>query len=167
MNFDLINRGGALFVDDMLYEGYPEIAQARALLQQRGIRPACGAPFMFLFVGYDGQYYLCCSDWKKEAPLGSVFDTSFITVTQKKLEHVLSRQPVCKKCNLDPLNELTGVFRQINAGNEHEPAREEMIESIALRSGFVDGMVRDFTAAGAGAPGDSERPRKRIPVIAR
>ena len=37
----------------------------------------CGAPFVFLFVGYNGQYYLCCSDWKKEVPLGSVFDKSF------------------------------------------------------------------------------------------
>ena len=45
----------------------------------------CGAPFGYLFIGYDGQYYLCCSDWKKETPMGSVFDESFLSVTEKKL----------------------------------------------------------------------------------
>jgi hypothetical protein len=50
----------------------------------------CGAPFAYLFIGYDGQYYLCCSDWKKETPMGSVFDESFHSVTAKKLAYLQS-----------------------------------------------------------------------------
>ncbi len=167
MYFDLINRGGALFVDDMLYQGYPETAQARELLRQRGIRPACAAPFVFLFVGYNGQYYLCCSDWKKEAPLGSVFDTSFVEITKRKFDHVASREPVCKKCNLDPINELTGVLRQIKSGSEPDRTRDELLESIATRSKFVDGVVAELAAAEANSPKSVERPRVTIPIVAR
>jgi MoaA/NifB/PqqE/SkfB family radical SAM enzyme len=116
MRFDLINRGGALFVDDMQYEQFPEITEAREMLTTDAGVAVCGYPFMFLFIGYDGQYYLCCSDWKKEAPLGSVFDVSFTSIIGAKLEHVISREPVCKTCNLDPVNHLTGVVRARNAG---------------------------------------------------
>ena len=83
--YEIMNRGGALFVDHMQFESYPELAEARALLEPRGGTPLCGAPFGYLFIGYDGQYYLCCSDWKKETPMGSVFDESFQSVTAKKL----------------------------------------------------------------------------------
>ena len=48
---------------------------------------------MFLFIGYDGQYYLDSSDWKKEVPLGSVFDVSFVDTLLPKLARVRSRDP--------------------------------------------------------------------------
>ena len=83
-----MNRGGALFVDHMQFEAYPELAEARALRRAARRDPLCGAPFGYLFIGYDGQYYLCCSDWKKETPMGSVFDESFHSVTAKKLAYV-------------------------------------------------------------------------------
>ena len=106
-----MNRGGSLFVDHMQYEHYPELAEARASLAAAVGTPLCGAPFGYLFVGYDGQYYLCCSDWEKQAPLGSVFDKSFVDVAQAKLDLVVSRDPVCRTCNLDPINRLTEELR--------------------------------------------------------
>ncbi len=106
-----MNRGGALFVDHMQYEQYPQLTEARELLQANGIQPVCPTPFSSLFVGYDGQYYLCCSDWKKEVPLGSVADVSFADVVLAKLAHSRDRGLVCKTCNLDPLNRLVEVMR--------------------------------------------------------
>ena len=88
-----MNRGGSLFVDHMQYEHYPELAEAGAWLAAAVGRPVCGAPFGYLFVGYDGQYYLCCSDWEKQAPLGSVFDKSFVDVAQAKLDLVVVARP--------------------------------------------------------------------------
>ncbi|MGZ4729266.1 MAG: radical SAM/SPASM domain-containing protein, partial [Acidimicrobiales bacterium] len=115
-SFNLMNRGGALFVDAMQYESLPEMAEAtEALTTERGLA-LCHAPFVYLFIGYDGQYYLCCSDWTKEAPLGSVFDKSFLDVTAQKLQHLISREPVCRTCNLDPVNRLTGELHALKAG---------------------------------------------------
>jgi hypothetical protein len=57
-----MNRGGALFVDDMQFEASPHIASAKTLLADKGGHALCAAPFAFIFVGYDGNYYLCCSD---------------------------------------------------------------------------------------------------------
>ena len=88
MSYGVMNRGGSLFVDHMQYEQYPELAEARERLFQAVQTPLCGAPFGYLFVGYDGQYYLCCSDWEKQAPLGSVFDESFVSVIGAKLAHL-------------------------------------------------------------------------------
>ena len=59
-----MNRGGSLFVDHMQYGDYPELAEARSA-RRRG--HPLWHPSDTLFVGYDGQYYLCCSDWEKQA----------------------------------------------------------------------------------------------------
>ena len=129
LQFEIMNRGGALFVDDMQYDAMPERAEALRLLEERGIQPFCVVPFIFLFVGYDGQYYLCCSDWKKEVPLGSVFDHSFHDVVAKKFEHTASRNPICKSCNHDPLNRLTEALHY--AGGVPDDNFERMMDATA------------------------------------
>ena len=133
-SYSVINRGGALFVEHMQFEQYQEMVQARAELMQGGAQPLCGAPWGFLFVGYDGNYYLCCSDWRKQASLGSVFDCSFLQITRKKLEMVVSREPVCKTCNHDPINMLTEELRAYNAGEvsaEHVAQLRDSLNAVS------------------------------------
>src|SRR6185436_14878780 len=103
----------------------------------------CQAPFSLLFVGYDGQYYLCCSDWKKEAPLGSVFEASFVDIAGAKLAHVSGREPVCKSCNHDPLNRVTEEMRLIGAGQADQAALDAVLADV-LES---DTVVRQFVTA--------------------
>jgi len=156
--FDLINRGGALFVDHMQYQDYEEQAAAKALLAEGRDAPVvCQAPFSLLFVGYDGQYYLCCSDWKKEAPLGSVFEKSFVDVAGAKLSHVSGREPVCKSCNHDPLNRVTEELRLISRGEADQAALQGVLDDV-LES---DGVVREFVAA-TGTDPASVRPRRPL-----
>ena len=138
--FSVMNRGGSLFVDEMQYANHPERAEVLALLDARGVRPACPVPFIFLFVGYDGQYYLCCSDWKKEVPLGSVYDTSFAAVAAAKLEHVSSGEPICKTCNHDPINQLTDALRASD-GCGSSTIGQLVDEAVA-----TDTAVRDLTS---------------------
>ena len=123
MEYEIMNRGGALFVDHMQFDEYPQLTEAREMLSARGVEAVCPTPFAYLFIGYDGQYYLCCSDWKKEAPLGSVADTSFADVMVAKLTHARTRQPVCKTCNLDPLNKLTEALRARDAAGGRRARR--------------------------------------------
>ncbi len=143
MPFDIMNRGGALFVDEMQYDAFAERSEAMALLQERDVLPVCSVPFTLLFIGYDGQYYLCCSDWKKEVGLGSVFDTSFAAITAAKMQHVSTGEPICKACNHDPVNRLTDAIRTANETGTRDDG--------ALRL-LVDGIVdQDASARGAAA----------------
>lgn len=163
MVFDIINRGGALFVDEMQYAAFPETAQARSMLQERGIEPFCAAPFIFLFVGYDGNYYLCCSDWTKEAPLGTVFDESFESVVRRKLDHVVTREPVCKNCNHDPVNRLTDELRSVNAGESDQESLETLITEMGVNSASMRKTLDQIDRIAP--PGDSAPIRRRIPVL--
>lgn len=162
MVFDVINRGGALFVDHMQYSQYPEMEEARRLLTADGVAPICGAPFISLFVGYDGLYYLCCSDWKKEVPMGHVDDVSFLQVTREKLHHVTSRTSVCKTCNLDPINRLTDELRAIEDGQSDEATRDVLIESmVGVSRELGQGVDRLLARPDAEHPNP---PRRLIPV---
>ena len=135
--YEIINRGGALFVDHMQFEQLPELAEARAILADGGTQPLCGAPFGYLFVGYDGNYYLCCSDWRKEVPLGSVFERSFSDTVGDKLRHVVSRAPICRTCNLDPINRLTEELQAIGQGQSGPAEREALVAEMAEHSTMV------------------------------
>jgi len=161
IQFDIINRGGALFVDHMQYETYSQIDEARALFDEHGLKPGCAAPFLFLFVGYDGNYYLCCSDWKKEAPVGTVFDHSFHAVTKAKIDHVLSREPVCKTCNLDSLNKLTEVLRAIETGEADPSERDEIIKDLKGPSSVISAAEQQVAA---GDPSEWAPAKRRRPI---
>jgi MoaA/NifB/PqqE/SkfB family radical SAM enzyme len=163
ITYEVMNRGGSLFVEHMQYAAYPEQARARAELEREG-GALCAAPFLYLFVGYDGQYYLCCADWEKQAPLGSIFDKSFVDVVGQKIAHLRSREPVCKTCNLDPLNKLTAEIRAEAAGQLPPGATEHLLHALrretALARLAADALGHPIDAA------DLRKARRYIPVAA-
>lgn len=132
--YELINRGGALVVDHMHFEQYPELVAAEAMLAEQEPDPLCIAPWLYLFIGYDGRYYLCCSDWRKQAPLGSVFDRSFDDLVLEKLQHVRSRHPVCRTCSYDPLNRLVATLRPGSTKSSAPVVASVLAESELARS---------------------------------
>jgi MoaA/NifB/PqqE/SkfB family radical SAM enzyme len=144
---ELINRGGSLLVDGMQFANHPYLKRANELLRDRGISPICGVAFRFLFVGYDGQYYLCSSDWEKKAPLGNVFDESFASVTMDKLQHVATREPICRTCCHDPVNRLAESLRTIAEGDEDSPmTRQALVESVAASDSQVRAIAEEFVS---------------------
>jgi len=166
MEYEIMNRGGALFVDHMQFEEYPQLAEARQLLDAHGIEAICPTPFAYLFIGYDGQYYLCCSDWKKEVPLGSVADTSFADIMLAKLEHTRNRELVCKTCNLDPLNKLVETLRARDAYEPDAPDVDQMIEKLRGFSEFAFDEIEALTGQPAPPPGNGAPKRRTIPITA-
>lgn len=140
LDFEVINRGGALFVDSMQFESYPERQQAEQLLAREGSMPYCPAPFVYLFIGWDGQYYLCCSDWKKDVPLGSVMDCSLMSVIDRKMQHVTCREPICKQCNHDPLNLMTAELRAQAAGETSD------VDGVLAKIRNENKLVREMLA---------------------
>lgn len=134
MKYDVINRGGALFVDHMQYEKFAERQAANLLMEKSGRKWICPVPYLSIFIGYDGLYYLCCSDWKKEAPMASVFEASILAISAQKLHHVTSREPVCKSCNHDPLNAVVDQIRAVNAGDSSQEKLDEMVDVFTRES---------------------------------
>ncbi len=157
-SFSLINRGGALEVDHMQFDGLPQRAQAREMLEADGRPALCAWPFMSMVVGYDGHYYLCCSDWRKQVSLGTVADTGFVDILEEKVEQALSRAALCGTCNLDPVNAVALEIRARDEGRtdginpqwlaaslrNDAQAVAEMID--AMRPGTVDSALESIRA---------------------
>lgn len=163
--FEIMNRGGSLFVDHMQYESFPEQAAAQRLLRDGDATPLCGAPFAYLFVGYDSNYYLCCSDWEKKAPVGSIFDDSFMDVAGAKLRHIADRQTVCRSCNLDPINKLTEVLQAEAAGTMTRAEVDAMVTSLRDGSQAIHDALEKLQP-GVTSVLDEVTPRRRlIPVV--
>jgi MoaA/NifB/PqqE/SkfB family radical SAM enzyme len=154
LQFDIMNRGGALFVDQMQYADYAERKEAAQLFEARGAMPVCSVPFTLLFIGYDGQYYLCCSDWKKDVPLGSVFDTTFEAIVGAKLGHVSTGEPICKSCNHDPLNRLTDALRTASETGHRKPI-DRLIDDI---------VENDATARAVAGKLEAIAPQYHVPA---
>ncbi|MGI9601510.1 MAG: radical SAM/SPASM domain-containing protein [Acidimicrobiales bacterium] len=164
MGFDIINRGGALFVDEMQYADYPELDEARAMLTDDGGEANCVIPFIYPFIGYDGIYYLCCSDWKKEAPMGDVFERSLADVLHDKYDFVNSRRPVCITCNHDPTNALTDELRAIGNGVIDDSDLDSFVANLKTQS---EAVVRcRQTALDVFGPPQKPAGRRSIPVSA-
>jgi len=141
MSYEVINRGGALHVDGMRFGRMPEIALARSRMQDHHLTPRCGVPFEHPFIGYDGQYYLCNSDWRKQTPLGSVFDHTFLDVMRAKLDLVESRQPVCTFCSHDPLNGLAHALQDLAAGAATGAETDARFDAALDKARWVDDHV--------------------------
>jgi MoaA/NifB/PqqE/SkfB family radical SAM enzyme len=158
--FDVMNRGGALFVDEMQYDKIPQHAEAAERLEALPRHPVCSAPFLLLFIGYDGNYYLCCSDWKKEVPLGTVFDASLASIMSAKLEHATTRMPICKACNHDPVNRLTDKLRGVAEGTDH--GRVSVEQFVGEMTGASDIAREIADELSTFAPATTRR--RRIPL---
>jgi MoaA/NifB/PqqE/SkfB family radical SAM enzyme len=145
---DLINRGGSLSIDGAQLILHPHLGAARTLAREGGITPVCGVPFRFLFVGYDGNYYLCSSDWEKRVPLGSVFDQSFSAAMKEKLERVASREPICRSCTHDPLNRMAESLRALaEDGADGPAARVALLRSATAEEHTVRVVAESFLHA--------------------
>jgi MoaA/NifB/PqqE/SkfB family radical SAM enzyme len=163
ISYGIINRGGALEIDHADFERSAEIVTAREMFAAlEGPAPVCAAPFLYMFVGYDGQYYLCCSDWRKQVPLGSVHDETFLSVVADKLRHVTERTEVCRRCNLDPLNRLTEQLRAVQAGGSTDAETAALMAELdGARRPVADLVERMRTLAEQAPPPGG---RRRIPV---
>ncbi|MCC5954147.1 MAG: radical SAM protein [Acidimicrobiia bacterium] len=143
MPFPLVNRAGSLAVEQQseAWVGHRDLA--RKMLERSGSRTGCCVPFLYPFIGYDGHYYLCSSDWRKEVSLGTVFDRSLVDILDDKAAHVCSRTAICEGCTHDPANRLAlSIARADVTDRVDVVARESSDMRTALDHywGCVDAM---------------------------
>ena len=126
--FDQINRGGAL---DMGYdfvnnEGFCE--EAEAILAENKIDYFCLAPYFFNFIGWDGNYYMCCHDYRKILPLGSVFEYSIEEIDSIKKQSLEKKASICKNCDISTTNKIRDILFRMK---KNETTQSELDEKIA------------------------------------
>jgi hypothetical protein len=63
-------------------------------------------PFFYLFIGRDGYYCLCSSDWRKDVQLGHVLTHSVHDTLVGRERAVKLRNPICHQCTIDPINKF-------------------------------------------------------------
>ncbi len=164
-NSPMLNRAGTLDVAGMDYDTYPERPLAEAMFERLGIQPVCAAAFAFPFIGYDGNYYLCSSDWEKQVAVGNVFEDSFLSILRTKLAHVESRAPICQACCHDPINHMTTAIRAKALGDPHAEDVRVLAAIFAARTRATYELVAAADAhIDALTPASSYR-RERIPVM--
>jgi MoaA/NifB/PqqE/SkfB family radical SAM enzyme len=107
----MLNRARAIEHEAMNFHDHPMEAAARSLFGQRP--PGCYAPVQCLVIGYDGNFYLCNSDWRKEEAAGSVFDISILESIRIRVRTAQNREhSICHSCNHDPLNQVSRLLAQ-------------------------------------------------------
>lgn len=139
----MLNRAGAIVHDALNFEHHP----MEALARQRfgGTVPACYAPIQCLSIGYDGIFYLCNSDWRKEEPAGSVFDISVLESIRIKLARAKDREhSICRRCNHDPLNQVTRLL----AADADTALIGNCVDVLSQRGLSADEFLRRAVASG-------------------
>lgn len=133
------NRGGYAeqYCQDALNTRYEK--EALQILKENKMSHLCAVPYIFVIVGWDGQYYLCCHDWKKRYPMGSVFDLSIQSVEAKKLATTRDRTS-CKNCTADPINQI----RLALIDRENNPSATDPLQETLDRIGSTQRLMHDY-----------------------
>ena len=149
------NRGGALD-GDQLAIGSPRARRvADELLGPIGERPRCATPFVFMFIGYDGRYYLCSSDWRRQAPCGDVASTSIREAAELRLAHLAVRTAPCSGCNFDPGNQVEVAWRTSGTEAARERAATLHGQWAAVEARLADMEITSPPAGVVGGRRDS------------
>lgn len=106
MPFSLVNRAGSLAPGDGDDAWHAFRDEARRVLDAAGDASRCWVPYLYPFIGYDGTYYLCSSDWRKEVDLGTVFERALVDLLDDKAERVCASSAICRDCTHEPTNAM-------------------------------------------------------------
>lgn len=122
IHYEVINRAGALYP---LREIPPqEVHEVKQTLKERGVLNACLVPYFFFFIGWDGCYYLCSSDWRKQAPVGHIDTHSIEETYAVRQRAVQARSPICAQCTSDPVNRY--LSNTLHWKGEIQAAKEKL-----------------------------------------
>jgi MoaA/NifB/PqqE/SkfB family radical SAM enzyme len=111
-------RAGACETDHLFINTDQFRHEARKIAEDNDIL-GCVIPFVFPAIGWNGNHYLCCHDYEKKDPLGSIDTIDLMEVNQAKISRVLdSDASICRKCNLDPVSQIQELLLR-HANNIH------------------------------------------------
>ena len=143
LNFKQNNRGGACDNGHYFLAGEKHKEKAQKILQQANISPLCGAPFMFVFVGWNGQYYICCNDYKKTTPLGTVFDHGVKEMDLIKKDRLCGNDvpQACDSCNMDITNQVREVLYEIEEGESSTETLDQLLIELKQKQNEAPDLI--------------------------
>jgi MoaA/NifB/PqqE/SkfB family radical SAM enzyme len=118
--FPQTNRGGAYDSGHNFMKSKEYVSRVNEYFQQYDYTPICPTPFAFIFIGWNGNYYMCCNDFSKKHPLGSVHEKRINEIAPLKRKLYLSGLDICRVCDLDPPNRIREILFKIDDGKSNE-----------------------------------------------
>lgn len=140
------NRGGSHEKPFRFLDNRQHWREAVDILHRKGLTELCAIAFYSVFIGWNGQYYLCCQDWEKTVPMGSIFDLAIEEIDQRKLEHNRKQKGICQTCSMNPVNELREVLFDQAAGLRGPFAIANKINSLRTGAQRLDEFTRVLQA---------------------
>ena len=140
LNFTQNNRGGSCENGHYFIGSNRFTDEAKLALKKANVSALCGAPFKYLFVGWDGNYYICCNDYEKTSPMGHIKDFSVVEMDDIKKERLCSKEGIraCEQCSLDAVNKVREVMFEVENGE--------------ATSNDVDGVIAEISKITADFP---------------
>ncbi len=136
------NRGGSHDKPFQFLGNRKHWREAVDVLHHKGLTELCAIAFYSVFVGWNGQYYLCCQDWEKTVPLGSVNDFSIEYMDAIKLEHNRKQKGICQTCSMNPINEMREVLFDIEQGLRGRFAIANKVNSLCSGAQRLEDLTR-------------------------
>jgi MoaA/NifB/PqqE/SkfB family radical SAM enzyme len=124
------NRGGSHEKAFQFLGNTAHWKEAVDIFHRKGLTELCAIAFYSVFIGWNGQYYLCCQDWEKTVPMGSIFDKTIEDMDAAKLEHNRKQKDICRTCSMNPINELREVLFDIEKGERGQFAIANKVNSL-------------------------------------
>lgn len=151
------NRGGSHGKDYPFLHERKYLRRSIEALREKNGTELCGVIFLSAFIGWNGQYYLCCNDWEKTVPLGHVDDFPIEAVDGEKVIFNRKQSGICKVCNRNPVNEVQDVLLGLDEGTRGKFALANKLKSLRLGHRLEEWLPRyqtEFNAAAVIASSD-------------
>jgi MoaA/NifB/PqqE/SkfB family radical SAM enzyme len=137
--FEENNRGGAYDNHKSFINSNMQVEETKQLLKDRNIIPICFTPCWEVFIGWDGMYYICCNDFQKKYPLGSVETKSIADIRDISIHCYNKGLSICKSCDNDPFNIIRSILIDIKNNEKGMEDLEAALEHAKKDSHLIYG----------------------------
>lgn len=126
--YDNVNRGGSLNQNYHFQDNKKYYAKAQRVMAENRIDSLCLLPYIVTYIGWDGGYYMCTSDFDKKHPLGDVSVTSIAAIDIIKKRYLSGYHPVCNNCDISIMNRIREVLCRMEIGEASFLELKNLIE---------------------------------------
>jgi MoaA/NifB/PqqE/SkfB family radical SAM enzyme len=147
LNYTRRNRGGACDNGRHFANSNRYIEDAMHVLKENSLSHVCKIPFLFLYMGWDGQYNMCSNDYRKLTTLGSIFDYSIVEMDliKKEKSFEFGGPEACRKCDVYPANSVREALFKIEFGQATIKKLDRIVATLHQAQNAAPDYVRLLT----------------------